>query len=243
MLQLNAGLNVFETILARRSVRGYRDTNVDRKTVNTLLEAAVRAPTAVHEEPWAFVVVQDRGMLQRLSDRAKPLFAEELKRAGVQPAFHYTETFTGPDSNIFHGAGTLVVICAKPVGRFAVADCWLAAENLMLAACALGLGSCVIGSALPALNTAETKSELGIPDKYSAVAPIVVGHPSGETSMRSRREPLILAWSSEAAELASPSATNHATTRAEKPGALPRRWSKTSVEARGDRDLKAPRRV
>lgn len=43
-----------------------------------------------------------------------------------------------------------------------VADCWLAAENLMLSACALGLGTCCIGSAIPALNSPEAKSELGI---------------------------------------------------------------------------------
>ena len=239
MLQLGAGLNVFETILARRSVRGYREVMVDRKTINTLLEAAVRAPTAVHEEPWAFVIVQDRRTLQRLSERAKPLFAEELKRVVTERPGFTVESFAGPDSNIFHGAGTLIVICAKPVGRFVTADCWLAAENLMLAACALGLGSCVIGSALPALNAAETKHELGIPDEFSAVAPIIVGYPHGETPMCSRREPLVLAWSSEAGELANQSAT----TRAETPAALPPRWSGNSIEARGDRDLKAPRRV
>jgi hypothetical protein len=38
------------------------------------------------------------------------------------------------------------------------------------------------------------KTELGIPDEYSAIAPIVVGVPSGETAATSRKEPLILSW-------------------------------------------------
>lgn len=49
--------NIFETILARHSVRAYAPIELDRNTIQNLLEAAVRAPTAMHEEPWAFVVV------------------------------------------------------------------------------------------------------------------------------------------------------------------------------------------
>jgi len=53
-----------------------------------------------------------------------------------------------------------------------------------------GLGTCVIGSALPALNAAE----IGIPADDSAVAPIIVGVPSGETPLSLRKEPTILVW-------------------------------------------------
>ncbi len=190
----DTGLNAFEAILARRSVRSYRDAVVDRNTIGSLLEAAVRAPTAVHEEPWAFAIVQDRQLLQRLSERAKPLFAEEVRRAGVERTGHAFNAFASPDFNIFYDAGTLIVICARPIGPFVAADCWLAAENLMLAACAMGLGSCVIGSALPALNLPEIKAELSIPADYSAIAPIIVGHPSGATPATPRKEPLILGW-------------------------------------------------
>lgn len=87
--------------------------------------------------------------------------------------------FANPEFCVFYDAGTLIVICAKPMGPFAVADCWLAAENLMLAACAMGLGTCCIGSAVPALNTVDAKAELGIPLDVTAVAPIIVGVPSG----------------------------------------------------------------
>lgn len=193
MRQPEVEMNVFEAILARRSVRNYATREVDSSIIHTLLEAAVRAPTAVHEEPWAFVIIQDKAKLRQLSDRAKPLFAAEVRRSGQERAGHNLEIFLKPDFNIFYDAGTLIVICANSLGPFVAADSWLAAENLMLAACAMGLGTCVVGTALPVLNVASVKAELGIPDKFSAIAPIIVGHPSGETAPTSRKEPFVLA--------------------------------------------------
>lgn len=187
-------MSLMDAIYERRSVRSYAPQRLDQAIIRTLLAAAVRAPTAVHEEPWAFVVIQDTNVLKRLSDRAKGLFAEEAHRAHLDRGGHALDVFTRPDFNVFYNASTLIVICGKPMGPFVAADCWLAAENLMLAACALGLGSCVIGSAVSALNSPELKIELGIPAEISAVAPIIVGVPSGETPLTSRKEPQVLAW-------------------------------------------------
>ena len=186
--------SILKTIDARHSVRAYAPTPLDSAAVQTLLDAAVHAPTAMHEEPWAFVIVQDHALLQRLSDLAKPLFVEEVRHRNAHGTSHSFDHFTRSDFNIFHGANTLIIICAKPSGPFVTADCWLAAENLMLAANAIGLGSCVIGSAVAALNIHKVKVELGIPDEYSAIAPIVVGVPGGDTQATSRKEPLILSW-------------------------------------------------
>jgi len=185
---------MLNTIYARHSVRAYAPTLLDSATVKILLDAAVHAPSAMHEEPWAFVVVQDHALLQDLSDLAKPLFIEEVRHRNAHGTGHSFDHFTRPDFNIFHGANTLIIICAKPLGPFVAADCWLAAENLMLAANSIGLGSCVIGSAVAALNIHKVKTELGIPDEYFAIAPIVVGVPSGATMPTSRKEPVILSW-------------------------------------------------
>ena len=187
-------MTLAEAINARRSVRSYAVGTLDRPTVLALLAAAVRAPTAVHEEPWAFVIIQDREALKRLSDRAKPLFLDQVHRAHLDRGGHALDIFARSDFNIFHDAGTLIVIGATSAGPFAAADCWLAAENLMLAACSMGLGTCVIGSALAALNLPEVKAELGIAADFSAIAPIIVGVPSGETPLTARKEPRILLW-------------------------------------------------
>jgi len=194
MARFNAVMSIMDAINTRHSVRDYSPRRLDRAAVRALLTAAVRAPTAVHEEPWAFVIIQDSSALKLISDRAKPLFAEEAHRAHLDRGGHALEIFGRPDFNLFYNAGTLIVIGATTAGPFIAADCWLAAENLMLAAASMGLGSCVIGSALPALNNSAVKTEIGIPAGFTAVAPIIVGHPSGATPHTSRKEPKILTW-------------------------------------------------
>jgi len=186
-------MTIFETILARRSVRSYKARKVDRTAISILLEAAVRAPTAIHQEPWAFVVIQDRQLLRSLSDQAKPLFVAEAQEKGLEHAGHSFDIFSYPDFNVFYDATTLILICGKTSAPSYAADCWLAAENLMLAACAMGLGTCVIGSALQALNTPETKIKLNIPENFCVVAPIVVGFPDDEITQVLRKNPVILA--------------------------------------------------
>lgn len=193
-------LSALDVIFTRRSVRAYAATPLDSETVRALLDAAVQAPSALHAEPWTFVVVQDRDALRRCSDRAKALWAEEITR---HPEFgaageamlrtHFAQEMANPDFNIFYDAGTLVVICAK-AGPFVTADCWLAAGNLMLAACAMGLGSCCIGSAVAALNSPEIKQDLNIPADTIAVAPIVVGVPHEVPTPAVRKPPTILSW-------------------------------------------------
>src|SRR5579859_4163872 len=127
---------IIEAIYARRAVRNYTDEQVSEPKVRELLEAAIQAPSAVNTQPWAFVVIQDKALLNEISDRSiqilrnRPL-APELKATIEQLGF-----------NVFYNAGTLILICAKPTGAHPDWDCCFAAENLMLAARGLGLGSC-----------------------------------------------------------------------------------------------------
>jgi nitroreductase len=187
-------MSVMEAIHTRRSVRAYLPQTLEQATIRALLAAAVRAPTALYGEPWAFVIIQDRSVLKRLSDRAKVLFAEEAHRPHLDRGGHALDIFSHPDFNIFYDASTLIVICGEPIGPFVAADCWLAAENLMLAAHAMGLGTCVIGSALLALNDPAVKSELGIPDSHSAMAALIAGVPSGATPLTTRKAPNVIGW-------------------------------------------------
>lgn len=194
MIESNPAMTLVEAIHLRRSVRDYASRPIDAATVEALLAAAVRAPTAMHREPWEFVVIQDQALLRRISDRAKALFVAEARREHLDRGDHSLDAFERPEVNVFYNAGTLVVICARTGGAFAAADCWLAAENLMLAACALGLGSCVIGSAVAGLNTREVRAEIGIPADVEAVAPIIIGVPAADALPTPRQAPLILAW-------------------------------------------------
>jgi nitroreductase len=193
-------MTVFEAIARRRAVRAYQPDPIDEATVRELLKEAVRAPTAMHAEPWSFVVIQDRALLRRYSELAKTAWSPErdgahtIAHPAATPQASASATLSRPDFNIFYDVGTLIVICARSAGRFAEADCWLAAENLMLAACGMGLGTCCIGFAVPVLNRSDVKAELGIPPEGVAVAPIIVGVPRGETPATTRKAPEILCW-------------------------------------------------
>jgi nitroreductase len=96
-----------------------------------------------------------------------------------------------PDFQIFYHAPVLVLISAASPGAWAIEDCSLAAENLMLAAFASGLGSCWIGSALDYLKTREGRALLGLPEGFEPVAPIILGHPAAPARHVARDPPEI----------------------------------------------------
>ncbi|HUJ74286.1 MAG TPA: nitroreductase family protein [bacterium] len=193
---------VLEAIYKRRAVRSYQPGKLEEGTIRKLLDAAVHAPTAIHEEPWIFAVIQDAATLKRFSDRAKTLNLDEASRhrdllkapGAATSGDHLLRMLADPAFNIFYNASTLIVICGKPLSQYVTADCWLAAENLMLAAYAMGLGTCCIGFSMPYLNTPEAKAELGIPAQATAFAPIIVGVPSGTPPSVPRKPPEISRW-------------------------------------------------
>ncbi len=186
-------MNVIEAIHARRAVRAYSSRTVDEATVRSLLLAAVHAPTAMNEQSWVFAVVQNREQLARLSDRAKAMLLDQA--SPDSKTRQYNSRLQDPEFNIFYDASTLVVIGSRQRGTYTDADCWLAAENLMLAACDAGLGSCPIGLAVPVLNTSEARQDLRFPAAAVAVAPILLGYPSSAVPAVPRAEPHVLSWS------------------------------------------------
>ena len=187
-------MGAMSAIKKRRSVRDYTPHKIERATVHALLEAAVLAPTAMDQEPWSFVIIQDQAVLDRLSFTTKARLHEEVKNNNTPRAQHLMHVADNPEFHVFYNASTLLLICGKFTGPFVEADCWLAAENLMLAACASGLGTCVIGFAVAELNTPEWKTELKIPHEMTVIAPIIIGKPAFDVPAKPRKPPEILLW-------------------------------------------------
>ena len=185
-------MDVIEAIYRRRSVRAYTDQPVEKVTVEALIKAAIHAPSSMNEQPWAFAVIQSSQQLALWSERIKADVLRRLKPDS--PLKKYRDMLSSPDYDVFHRAGTLIIICARPDTHNGAEDCSLAAQNLMLAACSMGLGTCPIGFARPWLNQARIKRSLGIPSAYVPVFPVVLGYPSGETPPVPRRAPEILLW-------------------------------------------------
>src|ERR1017187_5559111 len=99
-------LSLLDGINQRRSVRSYLPAVLDDFGIRVLLEAAVRAPTAVHQEPWAFVIVQDAALLKRLSDRAKASLVALAAHHTTDRGGHLPHSFLLPEFNVFPDAGT-----------------------------------------------------------------------------------------------------------------------------------------
>jgi nitroreductase len=179
-------MNVLEAIYARRAVRSYSEAPVEPKSLELLIAAAVEAPSANNTQPWHFTVVRQSALLDRISAAAKTHMLHLLDSKGGPPEMR--QHLSDPAFHVFYHAPALIVISAK-TGDWAIEDASLAAENLMLAACEKGLGTCWIGFAQRWLETDEGKRSIGLQPDFQPVAPIIVGHPSASTSPVPRRAP------------------------------------------------------
>lgn len=185
-------MDVHQSIYGRRAVRSYKAAEVPREIIEQLLDAAVHAPNAVNMQPWAFVVVEDHDVMDRISTRAKELMRSSPAWGQMEPGFQ--SMVASAEFNIFYHAPVLIVICSKPIGDHADWDCCFATENLMLQATELGLGTCPIGLSWAALKESDIKKELKIPGDYDAVMPIIVGYPAEIPPATGRRPAEILSW-------------------------------------------------
>lgn len=186
-------MDIAEAIFERRSTRKYRNRAPNEGLIRSLLEAAVQAPSAVNEQPWTFTVVRDQALLDQLSHDAKTHMLTRMPpsiAAGAQ-AEHFRVMLGDPTFQIFYHAPALIVISGNGPGSYIVEDCALAAQNLMLRAHSLGLGSCWIGFAQSYLGTPAGRKTLGIPGACVPVAPIIVGYPAAPPAAVPRKAPEI----------------------------------------------------
>jgi len=166
-------MTVFEAIKGRRSVRKYRLGEVSRDKIERLLEAAMLAPSACNSRPWEFVVVQDRAKLDSLA-AAHP-YAQMLKSASLA-----------------------IIVCARPsptdamAASFVQQDCAAATENILLAACELGLGTCWCGVCPNKEREEALRQVLGVSSTPFNI--IAVGLPDEAPEARGRYEPERVTW-------------------------------------------------
>ncbi len=156
-------MNVSQAIRERRAVRDFNPEPVSAGALHRLISAASWAPSAMNEQPWRFTIVTDRAVLDEISNRAKCWMLKNLPTM-VRRA-HFRDVLAEPNFHIFYNAPCLVIISATSTGPWMSEDVALAAQNLMLMATDLGLGTCWIGFAQGWLNTAEGREILDLPQK------------------------------------------------------------------------------
>jgi nitroreductase len=180
-------MDFLQVVQQRRAVREYRDVPVDPALIERLVGVAVRAPSAMNLQPWAFAVITG---IERIDEYARRAKAHLLTQANPANA-RASELLSDPNFSIFYHAPALVLVLARSDEGQAKEDCCLAAQIFMLAAREAGLGTCWIGLGRPWLDLAETKIELGLPRDYHVVAPIVLGFPRAWPPLHERNPPEI----------------------------------------------------
>ena len=166
---------VLETIARRRSVRAYDPAPIGKEALSAVLEAAGQAATGCNEQPWRFVVVQDETLRGRFADWARPRYEAWLARA-PEPVKKMREPIDAAvDDPVFYGAPAVVYVIGR--GMTADFDCAMACGNLMLAARALGLGSCWVYFGQLILDVPEVRERLELAEGEKVYGPILLGRP------------------------------------------------------------------
>ncbi len=182
----------FEELLKqRRSIRDFQSRSVPLPLVKTLIKQATLAPSAGNDQPWRFVIVQNKTLIKRMSDESK---ANVLHRIAANPddyATRFEKYLQDPSYNVFFNAPCLVLIIGFSRLKNMYVDCALAASYFMLAATNRGLGTCWVNLGAE-IKSPELLQVLGVPDDGKIVAPIVLGYPARTPKPPKRKKPNII---------------------------------------------------
>lgn len=160
---------VLDNIFARKSVRSYTDEPVRRGQLDTLVRAAMAAPTGRDMRPWKFIVVNDSAVMQSLSEKLPyaKMLAEAQAAVVVCGDMSVTDDHGNPSTNWTF-------------------DCSAATENLLLAAEAMHLGAVWTGVYPYEERVAAVKSAFGLPEHIVPLSLIPIGHPKGDTPAKDK---------------------------------------------------------
>ncbi|MDD4797367.1 MAG: nitroreductase family protein [Eubacteriales bacterium] len=170
---------VITCIRDRRAIRRYRPEQIADEALDAVLEAGLYAPSAGGRQSALFLVSQDAAFNQELGKINKNLFQGKAAPGNVSTEQPGIADDASLESG-FYGAPTVVTLFDATTSQYAVHNCCVAAENMMLAAHSLGVGSCLVGRAQETFASDAGKALLrhkGISDDYQAVCHVLLGYP------------------------------------------------------------------
>ena len=158
-------MDVFTAISQRKSMRAYKETDVEEDKLKKILEAARLSPSASNRQDWKFIMVRDKETKKKLAKAA------------------FGQSFIGEAPVVIVACGTdtkTIMLCGQPAYTV---DVSIACAFMILQAYELGLGTCWIG----AFKEDEVKKILKIPESVRVVAMTPLGYPNQPPSQRSRK--------------------------------------------------------
>jgi len=158
-------MDAFETILTRRSIRKYEKKSISKDVLQNLLKAGSSAPSAGNQQPWHFIIIDDRTILN------------------VIHTFH-------PSAKMLMEADKAILVCGdlhlEKFKGYWMIDCAAATENILLAAHSFGLGACWLGIFPREGRMAGMRKLLHLPTNIIPFALIALGHPAEKKSSEER---------------------------------------------------------
>ena len=154
-------------IFHRTSIRRFTEQEVEKEKIEQLMRAAMAAPSAANQQPWEFVVVTNKAVLQQLAA-------------------------TSPYASCLANAPLGIVVLSRKecrIPEYAQIDCSIACENLWLEADGLGLGCVWLGIAPVKERMQAVDAVLRTPPVFEAFALLAVGYPAEEKEQQDRYDP------------------------------------------------------
>lgn len=163
--------STIEDIMTRTSVRAYSQKEIEPEKIDTLLRAAMAAPTAGNKQPWRFVVINDKAILNSIGENFHTMTMAKEAAIAVVACGDVTATFDGEGRDYW------------------IQDVSAASENLLLAAHAMGLGAVWCGIYPIADRVSQFSEMLDLPGNIIPLACICIGYPQGETAPKDKWKP------------------------------------------------------
>ena len=159
----------------RQTIRKYRPDQIPDSLLEAILQAAIQAPNAMNQRRWHFSVIPNKDVLDKSTDVAR-----ESTKSGPEPI---AKRAALPNFSPFFHAPTVAVITGDSTSQFVRIDCSLVAQDIVLAAEALNIGSCIMTSPelISKLKNRELLKELGVPEGYAHVCTVTLGYRDGDS--------------------------------------------------------------
>jgi len=161
-------MEVIEAILTRRSIRKYSREKITGNQIEIILKAAMYAPSAMNQQPWHFIVIDDREKLNRIME-------------------------VHPYSKMLKEAGLAILVCGDERLQLSkgywVVDCGAATQNLLLAAHGIGLGAVWLGVHPREERKSGIRKIFHLPDHVQPFSLISIGYPAEEKPVPQRFKP------------------------------------------------------
>lgn len=167
--------NTIKTILERKSVRSFENKFISKDKLELILKAGMAAPSARNLQPWAFIVVTDRDIMNTLADRL-------------------------PYAKMLYEATAAIVVCGIPEKSgdspegYWVQDCSAATQNILLAIESMGLGAVWTGVYPRSERIDVVRDVLSIPQNVFPLNVIPIGYPKGENRPKDKFKPENIRW-------------------------------------------------